>query len=154
MEKKAAKLTQPKRDTTKYRPKNIPIWALIEYADKGLTCKEIGELVGCHGSTVAKRLRKHGYRLSTLKDFKRHRADVFAYTQARIIEAISDKDLATASLQQKATSIGILHDKERLQRDQSTHNLATVSTTLEAIQAELHTLDNEEKELMNNPIKG
>jgi hypothetical protein len=58
--------------------------------------------------------------------FKIHRADLFAGQQARVLSAITDADIKKASLRDKVISAGILFDKERLERGQSTSNSSII----------------------------
>jgi len=96
--------------------KGIHINEIIKLADRGLTPTEIGRLLGCNHSNVIRRLQAVGYDRQAVNDYKALRADIFANGQRRIVSAITDKDLKNASLLQKATAVGILYDKERLER--------------------------------------
>ncbi len=99
--------------TPSHRNKGIPIESIIKYADQGLTHSEIARMLGCDKSNITKRLQAIGYEGDSLKDFKAARADIFALGQHKIIKGITDSDIKSASLLQKATSVGILFDKEQ-----------------------------------------
>ncbi|MDO9528026.1 MAG: hypothetical protein Q7J27_02580 [Syntrophales bacterium] len=103
-------------------PKNIPLETLIELYKKKLSHAQIGKVTGCSASNVTMRLKRAG--ITTLRDYKKNRADVFAIIQGKIINSVSPLDIKKASLLQKATAIGIMYDKERLERGESTENIS------------------------------
>jgi len=55
--------------------------------------------------------------------FKKKRADIFAALQQRCIRQITDEKLEKATAYQLVGMTSLLHDRERLERDQSTHNV-------------------------------
>jgi len=65
-------------------------------------------------------------------DYKSHRADIFAGIQHKILASVSDEDIKKASLFQKAGVVGLLYDKERLERDMSTANIASFTADIAA----------------------
>ena len=60
---------------------------------------------------------------------------MFAATQSRILNNLTDDDIKKGSMLQKATAVGILYDKERLERGQSTENVATFHADIAEIRA-------------------
>lgn len=72
--------------------------------------------------------------------FQKQQANIFDAVSCAIVSSISNEDLTKATLQQKATSIGILTDKARLVSGQSTANLG-ISVLLQGVSAaaQLHT---------------
>jgi hypothetical protein len=62
--------------------------------------------------------------VDNLPDFKTARADVLAVHQMRLLEGLTDDSLKEVSPYQKVGMFGILYDKERLERGQSTANVA------------------------------
>ncbi len=109
-------------------PKYIPIESIIELRKKSLSTRQIAKILGCDHSNIVRRLNAYKAELQGIEPFKRNRADIFALVQAKIINNITDNDIAKASLLQKATSVAVLYDKERLERGQSTENIAYSST--------------------------
>jgi hypothetical protein len=59
-----------------------------------------------------------------LSEFRRNRADTFADIQKIILQYITPEKLKQASLQQLGTLFGIMYDKERLEQNLSTENIA------------------------------
>jgi hypothetical protein len=62
--------------------------------------------------------------------YKANRGDILAGIQERIIHTLTDADIKKASMLQRVTAAGILYDKERLERGQSTSNQASVESIL------------------------
>ena len=93
-------------------PKGIPIEAMIDLKRKGLSNVQIGELLGCHDSTVSKRLKNISNDIDLTDRYIKHRPWIFAYEQNRIRQSITAADIAKAGLRDKMVSIGILHDHE------------------------------------------
>jgi len=70
-----------------------------------------------------------------LEAFKEYRADILASLQAKVVKSITDDDLQKASLSQKAVGIGVFYDKERLERGQSTGNIAVALGQVDPLDA-------------------
>lgn len=117
--------------------KGIPIEDILELRNKQLTLKQIGAILNCSIGNVSQRLKAHEPTFLKLERFKKHRADALTLTQARLLNSITDKDIESASLLQRTTALGILHDKERLERGQSTANVAlSICSLVERLDAE------------------
>ena len=114
-------------------PKNIPIEALIQLDRQGLTYEEIGKRVGLSKWSVWQRFKTAGYMSEHLQAYKDSRADVLAYYQQQILSSLSEADLKKASLQVKIMAFGILYDKERLERGQSTSNISAITSIIQAV---------------------
>ena len=101
-------------------PKNIPIEDLIDLRQRGLSCAQIAKIVGCDKSNVARRLAN----LDGLNRYKKHRGDVFADLQRRLICSIGDADIKRMAPDRRIWGAAVLYDKERLERGQSTENIS------------------------------
>ena len=112
-----------------FAPKGIPIEDIIELRRKNLTVGQIGTLLGCSPQNVTLRLSRIKEDLEGLENYKKHRADVQAWHQRKILNSLSDEDIKKSSMLQKVTAIGILYDKERLERGQTTANVGHVDYT-------------------------
>jgi hypothetical protein len=87
-----------------------------------------------------------------VEPFKRHRAEILAGKQAEILKSLTNEELKKASVYQRVGMFGILYDKERLERGQSTQNVAyaemeremsEIDREIEVLEAELgKTVDN------------
>jgi molybdenum cofactor biosynthesis enzyme len=65
-----------------------------------------------------------GALITNIADFRVKRADVFADLQRQVLAAITPDKLVKCSAQQLATIAAILYDKERLEHNLSTENVA------------------------------
>ena len=93
-------------------PKAIPIELMIDLKRRGLADTQIGELLGCHGSNVGRRLAKLSSSIDITDKYIKHRPWLFAYEQQRIRQSITQADIRKAGLRDKIVAIGILHDHE------------------------------------------
>ena len=111
-----------------------------EQAGRGMTTPEIAQLQNLAPSTVFRFLRQSTPEREALEVFKKERGDVFARlaakslsVQERIVDTFDDALINALPVHQKgsllhtlAVSAGILFDKERLERGQSSQNLAVL----------------------------
>lgn len=99
--------------------------ALRLRVNKNLSYREIGELMGVSGESVRKALKKvGGDHVDMRQAFQDTKANVLELLQLRIVKSIDDDDIKKMSTRDKLIGIGILHDKIRLERNQSTANHA------------------------------
>ena len=107
-----------------------PLARLIELRNKRLTYKEIGAIIGVSEQAVYQRLSIFKPSVDNLDSVKANRADTFAVVGDGLLNSLSEDDVKSASLLQRVTAVGILYDKERLERGQSTANISVVDLTL------------------------
>ncbi len=129
--------------------KGIPIEDMIHYSERGLSHAEIGQMVGCSAANVTARFGKVGYTPERLKAYKLHRADIFTEKQRQIMDAISPEKLKKSTAYQLVGMGGILYDKERLERGESTQNIAyaDMAKNSDNIDTEIETLETEIMEM-------
>ena len=101
-------------------PKDIPIELIIDLRRKHLSASQIAKIVGCSKPNVIQRLHKACIQLEATDRFRKNKGDVLANLQRRISNSITDADLEKAGLLAKATSFGILFDKQQLFEGKST----------------------------------
>jgi predicted transcriptional regulator len=94
-----------------------------------MSYQAIGDAVGRDKSTVWRALKRYGIEKKKTEQFKADRADILAGTNQRIIEKLNndlDKIVVKNAKDFKdlTTGFGIITDKERLERGQSTENHA------------------------------
>ena len=111
----------------------IPISRIIELRKRGNSYKEIGKILGCTKQNVELRLRPFKAEIEALESYKEHRADVLAVYQQKLLNSLTDSDIKRMPPGSRLTGFGILYDKERLERGQSTDNIA-----VEALIEDLH----------------
>ena len=113
-----------------YHPDPPPTLSrLIELRNKGLTYQEIATIVGRTKQTVHERLQDHIHEIDNLKSFKENKADVLAVQQARILNNLTTEDIKKSSGYQKVGMFSVLHNQERLERGESTSNIAYADLT-------------------------
>lgn len=114
-------------------------------AARGLNCKEISAVVGVDQSSIWRYLDKVKVEAGQIKRYTEDRADILARIGGRVaglIEAVTDtlQDdidngvLASCKPTEKLSMLrdlsvvsGIVHDKERLERGQSTANVSLIA---------------------------
>ena len=87
------------------------------------------EELGVSRAAVIKR-RKNlpaGVLAPDIKEFRVKRADIFAEVQKLALQYITPDKLKKASLQQLATLLGVMYDKERLEKGLATEHIARVN---------------------------
>lgn len=102
----------------------IPLERLIELRAKRLSYNEIAKIVGCTKQNVWLRIQGYAKDCEDVEEFKANRADLMASIQHRILSSIDNDEIKKAPLATKLMSYGILYDKERLERGQSTQNIS------------------------------
>jgi transposase len=110
-------------------PKYIPLERFIELYCKGLSQVEIAKVLGINSSNVCRRLARHEKDLAALPVYKQNRADVLAFWQRRLLNSIEEADIKKASAYQRVGMFGILYDKERLERGETTQNIGYADYT-------------------------
>ena len=106
---------------------------------KGLTYQEIGDILKTSKQTI------HRHFATLLPDsrteiYRQNRADILSHAQVRLLSNVTDAKLKKSSARDLIVSTGILYDKERLERDQSTVNVAYDAASDRAQLAELKAL--------------
>lgn len=116
--------------------KNIPIETVIEYRNRGLSYTEIAKLTGCSRQNVQQRLETVEYSKEDIENFKKHRGDVFAFLQSKLINSIDSDAIKEMQPYQRIVGASILYDKERLEQGKSTGNIniLEVSASIEELQ--------------------
>ena len=110
------------------RPKNTPITRVLDQVRRNpqLTMEEIGKINGVSHVAIVNLFKRHGIERKRIEEYKSNRADFMAGLQEKVLASITASDLEKASLRDKVISAGVLFDKERLERGQSTVNLASI----------------------------
>lgn len=106
-------------DTTR-QPKNIPIQEILDLRKRKppLSLSQIGKILGCSRQNIHDRLRdfdEDGY-----ERFRKSPDSVYEVLQHKIISKIDDHKIAKSNLQQSVWSLGVLEDKKRLIRNETT----------------------------------
>ena len=117
-------------------PKGIPLEKIIELYTKGLSQSEIAKYFNCSRQAINARVSPYLEDLQALPDFKKFRADVLAFHQRRLLNSLDNESIQKASPFQRVGMFGILYDKERLERGESTENVSYIDMTRTRAQME------------------
>ena len=113
--------------------KNTPITKVVDQLERnpGLTYNELGKLNGTGHVAMIKLLARHGITREHVEEYKSGRAELFAGIQERVLLSITSGDIEKASLRDKVIAAGVIYDKERLERGQSTSNVSVLFAVAE-----------------------
>lgn len=126
--------------------KDIPIVNILEYRKQGLTCAEIGKLVGCSKQNVSDRLKAFKTDMAGLETFKSKRADILALFQKKLLYSLTDKDIKRMPGGSRVLAFAQLYDKEQIELGKPTQilgyaeiqeQLGSVDSEIAALEAEL-----------------
>ena len=111
----------------------ISITGILKKQEMGLTLPEIAEAFSVSVATINRALRDYRAAVGAVKEFKAVRGNVLADLQRRILTSISDIDIKKAPFGTKILAFCQLYDKERLENDLSTANIATLHDDIAAL---------------------
>ena len=97
---------------------------VAELREKGLTFPQIGKLLGCSKQAAHRAYKNLKTEFRGLEKFKDIRADVFALFQKKMLYSLTADDIKGMAPDRRIWSAAVLYDKERLERDKSTANVA------------------------------
>lgn len=90
-----------------------------------LSSPEVAAICDTSHVTVRHVLKRYSVDRESIENYKSNRADLFAGFQSRVLLSITDEDLSNAPLSARGAFLGVLYDKERLERGLSTLNNST-----------------------------
>ena len=112
------------QDPSKFRPKYIPLEKIRELIEvKELNTVQAAALLGCTPEAIRLRCINHGIKYG-LKRWKETKADILASKQRQLLDSLDTGAIKSMSPGSRVTAFAILYDKERLERGQSTENIA------------------------------
>ena len=115
------------------KTRKIDLPKALELRQKGLTEQEIADLFHCTKQAVSKALKPYADLFNgEIEVFKKNRADLFASTQRELLESFDPSDIKKMNVKDRVIALGIMYDKERLERGQSTSNLSIMTRAVEA----------------------
>jgi hypothetical protein len=131
MSKTSTENTKPKPRNAKGRPQKI-----IELAENtALTTYEIGKLTDCDHSNVVRILQRYNIQREVVGAYVSQRASILAGIQEQILQSITRDDIKKAPFGSRILAMCQLYDKERLERNLSTANVATIHDDIARIKA-------------------
>lgn len=117
----------------KSKPKRTPVKRVLAQLALGASQSAVAKSVNVSRQAVSQMLKRYAIDDNLLESFKRDRADIFAGIQLSVANSLTDADIKKASVRDKTILLGTLYDKERLERDLSTSNVATLHQDIAAI---------------------
>jgi hypothetical protein len=120
-----------KPDKSHCRPKNTSITKILHQkaANPKLTNRQLAKINNVSQQAISQMFQRYGINENYLESFKEHRADILAGIQETVLGTLTVEDIKGASFRDRTVAMGILYDKERLERGQSTSNVATILAT-------------------------
>jgi len=100
--------------------------------ENGLSYQQIAKIQGSTPAAVHRDI-SHLLPTESTEVFKSKRADILARLQERILTTIDDKDIQKAPLGSRVLAVAQMYDKERLERGQSTSNIASIHADIAAL---------------------
>ncbi len=114
-------------DTTKHRAKGVSWEAVLELKQRGLSHAQIAKIMDCSRQNVDYLVKQYGQELAVVETFKKNRADPLVAKQSQLLTALTPEKIEKMQGRDLVVSLGILQDKERLERGQATSNLSLFS---------------------------
>jgi hypothetical protein len=106
-------------------------------------------MTGRSKQAVHQRLQPYKDAIENLPAFKENRADIFAIHQQRLLNSLTDDDIKRIPPGSRFTGVGILYDKERLERGESTANVSVLSSRLDAARKRVQDRESDVNEIDN-----
>ncbi|KAB0668952.1 hypothetical protein F6V30_14030 [Oryzomonas sagensis] len=122
-------MAEPTEKTTRKKdprkaPKHTPIKRIVAQLAAGNNKTQVAKNLNVSPNAVGQMLKRYGITDKHLESFKINRADIFAGLQETVAGSFSRADIKKASVRDRTILLGTLYDKERLERGQSTQNIA------------------------------
>lgn len=100
-------------------PKQVKILQ-VKQEHPDLTVREIAALADTGHSHVVQTLQRYGIQQEHVEHYKRHRADILAGLQHRLLASVTDEDVKKAPMGSRILAAAQLYDKERLETNKAT----------------------------------
>lgn len=97
---------------------------ILKLESQGLTHSAIAEIIGCKQQTITRKLLSYRALKDKVNDFTTRRADTLAFVQKMCLDSIEPEEIKALKVPQRIWVMGVLYDKERLERNKSTNNIA------------------------------
>jgi hypothetical protein len=96
----------------------------INQSHPTLNKNEIAAVAGCDHAHVVRTLQTYGLIKKDVDNYISNRAAIFAGMQHRLINSLTEEDIKKTPVGSRVLAVAQLYDKERLERNQSTANIA------------------------------
>lgn len=118
------------KNTRKHRPKGTDPAKVGELLARGMSHREAGQLLGISRQAVDKLVKRYKLDPEGVEEFRKHKGVILDNMQARLIGSISDAEIAKMAPRDRILAFGILYDKTRLEKGESTSNISLFSRTV------------------------
>lgn len=97
--------------------------------------EDIAKVVDVERSTVTRILARYGLEKRNIDDYINNRPEILAGLQDKILQSITIDDIKKVPAAQRTMMYGILYDKERLERGQSTDNIGVIGKLIHEVKS-------------------
>lgn len=118
--------TQLIQRRSKNQHNKIPLKECYELRKKGVPTTVLADRYGCDRSAISHAMKPFTVAKTEIESFKEQRADILAGKQRELLAALTTETIQKMAGRDLAVSMGILFDKERVERGQSVVNLAVM----------------------------
>lgn len=101
----------------------IDLNKLVELRMQGMKSIDLAQYFKCSRQAIHQALKRYTLDPKNLKDYRKTKADRMELLQGMIVTSIDESVIKKASFLQRVTGAGILEDKIRLIRGESTENI-------------------------------
>lgn len=101
-----------------------------------LSTRQIAAIADTGHTHVLATLKRYGINQAHVRDFQKHRADILAGLQHRLLVSVTDEDIKKTPLGSRILAAAQMYDKERLERGQSTSNQAVIHADIAALRGQ------------------
>lgn len=118
--------------TCKHRQKGTDPARVAELLSKGLSHAQAAKICGVSRQAVDSLAKRHGLDPEAVAHFRKHKGAIMDAMQARLIGSITDTDIAKMAPRDRVLAFGVLFDKSRLEKGESTSNISLFSRAVMA----------------------
>ena len=136
-------MTKPKgksKDLTETDSKTYLAKA-IDLRSKGLTLEEVGKHFNVTKQAIHDLFKRHVPYLDVVKEIRKSRSDILTAKGIELLLSLTPSEIKKIPPGSRATAFGILYDKERLEMEKSTENIAVLTSDLRSVDKEISDLN-------------
>ena len=115
----------------------IDLIKAIELRSKGLTLQDIANHFDCSKPAVHSMFKKHIPYIHAVDEIRKTRANILTAKGIELLLSLTPSEIKRMPPGSRATAFGILYDKERLELEKSTENIAVLTSSLRSVDQEL-----------------
>lgn len=97
---------------------------ILKLIEKGKTEAEVAKIIGCREVTIKRKIKSYLALKDKVQDFSSRRAETFANIQRMCADSIDFDEIKALKVPQRMWVMAVAYDKERLESNKSTNNIA------------------------------